>query len=130
MVAESGVGQGVSSSGGGSSFLAVAPVMPPSPIVFPHLPALDLLPPTTKDVTSAPVRSKVGSGSIHASLPNTSVGARTGLAPLPSPSGVAVLGKKICCSLPILQPSNLFQRYYRKARELRVGHLVKWNRCC
>jgi hypothetical protein len=38
-----------------------------------------------------------------------------------------VLGEKIRCSLPVLQPSKPFQRYYRKARELRVGHSVKWN---
>jgi len=117
----------VSSSGGGSCFPAVAPVVPPSPIVFPPLPALDLLPPATLDVAPAPVRSKVGSGSVHASLPNFLVGAGVGLAPIPSPSGEAVLGEKIRCSLPVLQPSKPFQRYYRKARELRVGHSVKWN---
>lgn len=36
------------------------------------------------------------------------------------------MGEKLR-SLPILQPSKPFQRYYRKARELRVGHSVKWN---
>jgi hypothetical protein len=65
--------------------------------------------------------------SVHAPLPNSSVGAGAGLAAFPSPSGAAVLGEKIRCSLPVLQPSKPFQRYYRMARELRVGHSVKWN---
>jgi hypothetical protein len=77
------------------------------------------------DVAPAPVRSKVDS--VHAPLPNSSVGAGAGLAAFPSPSGAAVLGEKIRCSLPVLQPSKPFQRYYRMARELRVGHSVKWN---
>jgi len=123
--AESGVGQGVSSSGGGSCFSAVAPVMPLSLIVFPSLPALDLLPPATFDIAPAPVRSKVGSSFVHASLPNFSVEAGVGLAPIPSPSRAAMLEEKIHCSLPILHPSKPFQRYYKKARELRVGHSVK-----
>jgi hypothetical protein len=83
------------------------------------------------DVNPAPVRSKVGSGSVHASLPNNSAGAGAGLThlilPLPSPPGAAEVGEKIRCSLPILQPYKPFQRYYRKARELKEGHSIKWN---
>jgi hypothetical protein len=50
------------------------------------------------DVAPAPVRSKVDS--VLASL--SSVGAGAGLAAFPSPSGGAVLGEKIRCSLPVL----------------------------
>jgi hypothetical protein len=105
LAADYGVGQEVSSSGGGS-FPAVVPVMPPSLFVFPPLPTLDLLPPGSMDVTQAPVRSKVDS--VLTSLPISSVGAGAGLAASPSPSGAAVLGEKICCSLPVLQPSKPF----------------------
>jgi hypothetical protein len=40
--------------------------------------------------------------------------------------GAAEMGEKIRSSLPMLQPSKPFQRYYRKARDLREGQ-VKWN---
>jgi len=118
-----GVGQEVPSSGC-ESFPAVVPAMSPSPFVFPPSPALDLLPPASMDVAPIPVRSKVDS--VHASLPYSSVGAGTGMAEFPSPSGAVVLGEKIR-SFPVLQPSKPFQRYYRKARDLRVGHSVIWN---
>jgi hypothetical protein len=102
--ADYGVGQEVSSVGGGS-FPAVIPVMSPSPFVFPPSPALDLLPPASLDVAPIPVRSKVDS--VHASLPNSSVGAGSGMADFPSPSGAVVLGEKLR-SLPVLQPSKPF----------------------
>jgi hypothetical protein len=94
--ADYGVGQEVSSSGGGS-FPAVVPVMPPSPFIFPPFPTLDLLPPASMEVAPASVRFKVDS--VLASL---SVGAGARLAAFPSPSGAAVLGEKIRCSLPVL----------------------------
>jgi hypothetical protein len=37
------------------------------------------------------------------------------------------LGGKLHYSLPVLQISKPFQKYYRKARELREGHSVRWN---
>jgi len=40
---------------------------------------------------------------------------------------VAELGKKIRSSLPAIQSTKPFQSYYRKARDLREGHSVKWN---
>jgi hypothetical protein len=40
---------------------------------------------------------------------------------------VAELGEKIRSSLPALQSTKPFQRYYLKARDLRAGHSVKWN---
>jgi hypothetical protein len=49
-----------------------------------------------------------------------------GFAPTPL-SGVADLGEKIRSSLPLLYNSKPFQHYYRRARELREGHSVKWN---
>jgi hypothetical protein len=45
----------------------------------------------------------------------------------PTLSGAAELGERIRFSLPVLQLLKPFQRYYRRARELREGHSVKWN---
>jgi hypothetical protein len=39
----------------------------------------------------------------------------------------AELGEKICSSLPAIQSTKPFQSYYRKARDLREGHSMKWN---
>jgi len=75
----------------------------------------------------------VGSGSYDASvlLSSNSVGIGAGLTqplfPFPSLSRAAKLGEKIHSSLPTLQSTKPFQRYYRKARDLREGHSVKWN---
>jgi hypothetical protein len=43
------------------------------------------------------------------------------------PSRAAEMGVKLCSSLPVLQVSKPFQSYYRRAKELRKGHSVKWN---
>jgi len=60
-----------------------------------------------------------------------SVGVGVGLTqpfcPFPSLSRVAKLGEKIRSSLPTIQPTKPFHSYYRKARDLREGHSVKWN---
>jgi hypothetical protein len=45
----------------------------------------------------------------------------------PPLSGAAELGEKIRSSLPVLFNSKPFRHYYRRARELRAGHSVKWN---
>jgi hypothetical protein len=37
------------------------------------------------------------------------------------------LGEKIRSSLPAVQSTKPFQSYYRKARDLREGHSMKWN---
>ncbi len=65
----------------------------------------------------------------------SSGGPRFDAAPLPSSfgsapptlSGAAELGEKIRSSLPLMHNSNPFQQYYRRAREFREGHSVKWN---
>jgi hypothetical protein len=44
----------------------------------------------------------------------------------PPLTGAAEMGDRIRSSLPVLQPFKPFQRYYRKARDLREGQ-VKWN---
>jgi len=41
-------------------------------------------------------------------------------------TGAAEMGERIRSSLPVLQPSKPFQRFYRKARDFREGQ-VKWN---
>jgi hypothetical protein len=45
---------------------------------------------------------------------------------VPPPIGVAEIGEKIHSSLPMLQSSKPFKRYYQKARDLVEGQ-VKWN---
>jgi len=45
----------------------------------------------------------------------------------PTLSGAAELGEKIRSSLPLMHNSNPFQQYYRRAREFREGHSMKWN---
>jgi hypothetical protein len=67
-------------------------------------------------------------------LSSNSVGVGAGLTqpffPFPSLSGAAELGEKIRSSLPSLQSTKSFQSYYRKARDLKEGHSVKWNEGC
>jgi hypothetical protein len=94
----------------------------------------------TLDVPLAPIRSSAGSNSScsPAPLPSSSDGDGAGLTvqtifvgssqPIfPPLSGAAELGEKIRSSPPVLQISKPFQKYYRKARELREGHSVEWN---
>jgi hypothetical protein len=86
----------------------VEPVKPPSPFVFPPLPAPELLPPVTLDVLPNLVRSTAGSVSFGspAPLPSSSVGVGARLTqpifPPPPLFGAAELGEKIRSSLPML----------------------------
>jgi hypothetical protein len=134
---ESRVALGLSSSESVSSHLPLDPtaesVTLPSPYAFLPLPASELLPLVTLDVPQAPTRSTVGFGSYDASvlLSSNSIGVGAGLTqpfyPFPSLSRASELGEKIRSSLPTLQSTEPFQRYYWKARDLREGQSVKWN---
>jgi hypothetical protein len=131
-----GVALGLSSSKSVLSHLPLDPaavsITLPSPYVFLPLPTSELLP-LTLDVPQAPARSTVGFGSYDAYvlLPSNLVGVGAGLTqpffPFPSLSGAAELGEKIRSSLPALQSTKPFQRYYQKARDLKEGHSMKWN---
>jgi hypothetical protein len=92
-------------SGGGSSLVKSVP-----PFVFPHLPTAELPSPAT--LAASPVSTGLLCG---ADLSTSSV---------PSLSGAFELGKKIRSSPSPLLHSRPFQRYFRRARELRAGHSV------
>jgi hypothetical protein len=94
-----------------------------SQVVIPPLSAPELLPSATLVVPLAPVRLIVSSRFFGSSSGD---GYRDAFAPPPL-SRACELGEKIRSSLPFLQNSKPFQQYYRRARELREGHSVKWN---
>jgi hypothetical protein len=100
------VALGLSSSGSVSSHLPLVPVA--ESVALPSLDASVLL-----------------------SSNSVGVGAGAGLTQpffhFPSLSRAAKLGEKIRSSFPALQSTKPCQRYYRKARDLRKGHSVKWN---
>jgi hypothetical protein len=54
-------------------------------------------------------------------------GAELSVSTFPSPLGAFELGKKIRSSPSPLLQSRSFQHYYRRARELRVGHSMLWS---
>jgi hypothetical protein len=62
-----------------------------------------------------------------AALTELLCGAELSVSAIPSPLGASELGKKIRSSPSPLLQSRPFQHYYRRARELRVGHSVFWE---
>jgi hypothetical protein len=93
---------------GGSSLVKSAP-----PFVFPPLPTAEMPSPVT---LAAPL-----------ALTGLLCGAELSVSTIPSPSRASELGKKIRSSPSPLLQSRPFQQYYRRARDLRVGHSVVWN---
>jgi hypothetical protein len=95
-------------SRGGSSMVKSVP-----PFVFPPLPTAELPSPT------ALAASPASTGLL--------CGADLSVSSVPSLSGAFELGKKIRSSPSPLLHSRPFQRYFRRAKELRVGHSVLWS---
>jgi len=93
---------------GGSSLVKSAP-----PFVFSPLPTAEMPSPVT---LAAPL-----------ALTGLLCGAELSVSTIPSPSRASELGKKIRSSPSPLLQSRPFQQYYRRARDLRVGHSVVWN---
>jgi hypothetical protein len=113
-VADSGVLLGLPASGGGySSRFAISPVKSSSSFVFSHLPALELPPPV------------LASQLVSYGFFGRSCGAEFPAFVPPPLSGAPELGEKIRSSLLMLFNSKPF--WYRRAREIRAGHSVKWN---
>jgi len=95
-------------SGGGPSLVKSVPLF-----VFPPLPTAKTPSPAT---LGAPPAS---SGFL--------CGAELSVYSVPSLSGASELGKKIRSSPSPLLHRRPFQQYFRRARELRAGHLMVWN---
>jgi hypothetical protein len=117
-----GMAHFLSSSGGGSSGLQVIPVpssrFPASTVFgFPPSPALD------PDFPAVPAHSPAA---IFKFIPLRPLQIpQPGFAPS-SLAGAARLGEKLRASLPVVV-SKPFQCHYRRAKELREWHSVKWN---
>jgi hypothetical protein len=122
----SGVFLCLSSPGGGSfSCLKTGPASSPvksaSLPIFPPLLAPELLALATLVAPPAPAGLLVS-----LEFSSSSCGAGPSVFVPRLLSGASVLGEKIRSSPPLLHIHH-FQHYYRRARELRVGHSVKWN---
>jgi hypothetical protein len=117
--------QVLSSFGDGSSKVPVS-----KPFDFPPSLAPKLLVPISLAIHLNHLPMPSSSGAVLAApvIPQSSpVGFSKPCFAPPSPSRIAELGVKLCSSQPMLQVSKPFQSYYRRAKELKEGHSVKWN---